>query len=111
MQYKQKFENDADSDANLFQSSFVPLQLISNFNNKVIWKNPTPSSPRFCRPIRIRFIKETANITRDEISYVESAVASLNPTNIYLQDKAFAVKHILQLTMIDTKVCNAACEN
>lgn len=40
-QYKQTFCNVVDSDANVFQSSLVPLQLICSTNNKVIWQNPT----------------------------------------------------------------------
>lgn len=57
-QYKVKFENISDSDANIFQSSTVPIRLICNTDNKtkIIWQNPVPSSPRYCRPIRIRFI-------------------------------------------------------
>lgn len=53
-QYKQKFENSTDSDSNIFQSTLVPLRLC--MNGKIIWQNPTPSSPRFCRPMRIRYI-------------------------------------------------------
>jgi hypothetical protein len=32
-QYKQKLQDDTDSDAFIFQSSFVPLKLVSNLNN------------------------------------------------------------------------------
>lgn len=45
VQYWQKFQNDSDSDANIFQSSFVPLLLVCSENNKLLWQNPTPSSP------------------------------------------------------------------
>lgn len=62
-EFKEKFLDDTSSDANIFQSSMVPLQLICAINKKVIWKNSTPSSPRFCRPIRIRFVKETQDVT------------------------------------------------
>jgi hypothetical protein len=50
-QHKQTFQNDSDSDAYIFQSSFIPLQLICGTNNKLIWQNPTPSSPRYCCPM------------------------------------------------------------
>lgn len=58
--FKQKFQNSTDSDANIFQSSFVLLRLLCNTGdqNKVIWQNPVTSSTRYCRPIRIRFIHE-----------------------------------------------------
>ncbi|CAL1672299.1 unnamed protein product [Lasius platythorax] len=46
-QYKQTFNDDSISDANVFFTSVVPLQLISvNHESKaqiVVWKNPRPS--------------------------------------------------------------------
>ncbi|KAK4883557.1 hypothetical protein RN001_006876 [Aquatica leii] len=78
--FKQKFINNSDSDANLFQSSFVPLQLSCGHEKQLIWQNPLPSSPRYCRPIRIRFVKETADITKEEISYIENKINLLEPT-------------------------------
>lgn len=110
-QFKQKFESCENSDSNIFQSSFVPLRLISKCNNKVVWENPTPSSPRYCRPIRIRFIKETSDITKGEIAYIQSAIDSFTPAIIYLQDKCFVINHVMLLTMVDAKICNAACDN
>ena len=65
-QFKQKFEGSCSTDASLFQSSFVPLRLISE-NGNIIWQNPTPSSPRFCRPIRISFIHESTEVTIQKI--------------------------------------------
>lgn len=109
-EYKRKFKNDADSDANIFQSSFVPLQLVVRSNKKIVWQNPTPSSPRFCRPIRIRFVKESADITNEEISYIEHASNTLAATNVTLNGNFYSVKHTMLLTMVDGKVCNAATE-
>lgn len=73
-QFKQKMENDV-TDSNIFQSSFVPLRLVCG--TKTLWQNPTPSSPRYCRPIRIRFVKETVDITQEEIEFVENAINAL----------------------------------
>lgn len=55
-EYKQKFTNPDDSDANIFVTSLVPIQLIqgnpnSKENKIILWQNPRPSSTRFCRPI------------------------------------------------------------
>ncbi|XP_069685850.1 uncharacterized protein [Periplaneta americana] len=108
-QFKQKFETDIDSDANIFQSSLVPLQLVCGTDiKKVIWKNPTPSSPRYCRPIKIRFVKESADLTREEIGYLESKIVTLNETKIEINGRNLVIKHTLILTMIDAKICNAA---
>ncbi|XP_045509227.1 uncharacterized protein LOC123704774 [Colias croceus] len=107
--FKQKFTDDADSDANIFISSFVPLKIVCGENNeKTVWQNPTPSSPRFCRPIRFRFIKESTDITKEEISYVENATKSLTPTTVNLDGGEFKFRHIMKMTMIDGKICNAA---
>lgn len=109
-EYKQKFKNDADSDANIFQSSFVPLRLVSQSNEKIIWQNSTPSSPRFCRPIRIRFVKESADIINEEIAYVDHSYNSLEATNVVVNGNPCYVKHKMLLTMVDGKVCNAASD-
>lgn len=104
MQFKMKFDNDIDSDANIFQSSVVPLQLICKFNKRIIWQNPTPSSPRYCRPIRIRFIQETSDLTNEEIHYIKAQIASLSVTKF----ENTSIQHKLLFTMVDGKVCNAA---
>jgi hypothetical protein len=103
VQYKQTFQNDSDSDAYIFQSSFIPLQLICGTNNKLIWQILTPSSPHYCRPTRIRYVKESTDITNDEINYLQSATISLHDTKVTLADKHFSIKHTLLLTMIDAK--------
>jgi len=47
-QFKQKFDNSTESDANIFQTSLVPLRLFCNTDTKkIVWQNPTPS-PRYC---------------------------------------------------------------
>lgn len=108
-QFKQKFISDSNlSDGNLFQSSFVPLRLLCSTNNKVVWQNPTPSSPRYCRPIRLRFIKETADVTREEIEHIQDAANNLEKTAVVKNEITYKVSHIMMLTMIDGKVCNSA---
>lgn len=108
-QFKQKFDNEADSDANIFQSCFVPIRLVCGKDTeRVLWENPTPSSPRFCRPIRFRFVKETTDITNEEIRYVQNGIHSLIATEVDIDGKKFFVKHQFIMTMVDGKVCNAA---
>ncbi|CAH2101214.1 unnamed protein product [Euphydryas editha] len=106
-QFKQKMANDA-TDSNIFQSSFVPLRLVCG--TKIVWQNPTPSSPQYCRPIRIRFVKENVDITQEKIEYVENAINALQKTKILLEEKSYSVKHTMMLTMVDAKVCNAATQ-
>jgi hypothetical protein len=105
IQYKQKFQNYDDSDANIFLSSLVPLRLLCG--KDVIWQNPYPSSPRFCRPIRMRFIKENKDVTNDEINYIERQAENLQAT-ILNKNKYIKIKHVLLSIMMDGKECNAA---
>lgn len=110
-QFKQKFGNTIDSDSSIFQSSFVPLRLFCNIGdkNKIIWQNPVPSSARYCRPIRIRFVHETKDITNEEMSYIENQIKNLKISELPRANGAILkIKHTLAFTMIDAKVCNAA---
>ena len=108
--YQQKFQDSTQDDSNIFQSSLVPLRLQSHIadRKKVLWQNPTPSSTRFCRPICIRFLHETVDITNEEIKYVEDQVTQLRRTKIMHPKAAAFVRHTLLPTMVDGKVCNAA---
>lgn len=110
--YKQKFEEDQDSDAHIFLTSFVPLELISgdlNSPNKVvIWKNARPGSSRYCRPIRLQFIHETSDITLKEKKYIEDQIEALKPSAVNFHGKQMYIDHHLLFTMIDGKICNAA---
>lgn len=106
--FKQKFEDSTGNDAYIFQSSFVPIRLCANMGDqkKIIWQNPVPSSPRFCRPIRIRFVHETSEVTKNEIKYINDQIKDLTETEVLGVN--LKIKHTLLLTMVDAKVCNAA---
>lgn len=107
-EYKQRITDPNISYANIFLTSFVPVQLVSGDPS---WQNPRPSSPRFCRPIRIQFVHETTDITVKEVDYVESQISSLSETVINLLNGNVSIKHKMLLTMIDGKVCNAVTKN
>ncbi|CAH1111441.1 unnamed protein product [Psylliodes chrysocephalus] len=104
IEYKMKFDHECDSDANIFQSSVVPLQLVYGPEKKILWQDPTPSSLRYCRPKRIRFIKETSDITNEEINYFKSQITAISRTEI----EDISIKHKMLFTMVDGKACNAA---
>jgi len=46
-EYKQSFENEGATDANMFLISLVPLRMTGT--NSLFWENPRPSSTRLCR--------------------------------------------------------------
>ncbi|XP_077272350.1 uncharacterized protein LOC143902954 isoform X2 [Temnothorax americanus] len=110
-QYKQKLDENSSSDESVFFTSYVPLQLIHvdtlTKETTVVWKNPRPSSPRFCRPIKIECAKESVDLTKKTTDYVEQQIKNLNPFETIINGKKVCVKYILTLTMIDTKVCNS----
>lgn len=58
--YKQRFEmnvNSPDTDSSLFITSVIPLRLKTI--NSILWNDNTPGSVRFCRPLKLQYIKET----------------------------------------------------
>lgn len=68
------------------------------------------SSSRYCRPIRIKFVKESTDITKDEISYVKNQIDYLE-NSVYAKECVSAsVKHFMAFTMIDGKMCDAATQ-
>ena len=59
---------------------------------------------------RIRFIHETADITNEEIGYINSQIQTLQETKISRTEGDLSIKHTLLMTTVDAKVCNAATE-
>lgn len=109
--YKQKFTEDGKSDESIFYASLVPLQLIHNNHETdeatIVWKNPRPSSPRFCRPIRLQFLHEDVQSTRKEVTDIEQQIGGLAPYATVQNGKSISVTYCMSFTMIDGKVCNA----
>jgi len=110
-EYKQKFSNGDLDDRSLFVTSYVPLQLVTQIDNTIIWKNPRPSSTRYCRPIRFQFKKETAKVSKDEAEYFDAKIKQLKPKELSVSNKKVVITHSLHLTMVDGKVCNAISES
>lgn len=116
--YKQ-IGNNADNsivdDSSILASSFVPLQIRTitegHDNQNILWQNPRTSSPRFCRPIRIRFVKETTDELAREISHIERQISLLVPTEVEVCGKTLKIIPKFLLTMVDGKVCNAMASN
>lgn len=103
-EYKQILAGESEliSDANLLISSLVPIRLINEDTNDVIWQNP--SSVRFCRPISIEFSKETPEKTNNLVNDIEAQIRVLAPTSAIIGEKTVTIKHELLLTMVDGKV-------
>lgn len=72
-----------------------------------MWKNPRPSSRRFCRPIKIEFLYETTEATVKQTEYIKEQAGKLLPFKTVINGKEIIVTYELALTMIHSKVCNA----
>lgn len=100
--YRQRFSaSDCEiTDEYLFAVCIVPLQIKKG--DAVLWQNNRPSSTRFCRPIKIIFEKESAELVKVEIDNIKRQIVSIVPTKLSF----FEVVHEFHLTMIDGKVFN-----
>lgn len=105
--YKQGFSkqegSSAKDDSNLFSVCLVPLQMTTD-SGHILWQNPRPSSVRYCRPIKILFEKETAELSKREIENVKNQIECIQPTTITSVNKEICIHHDFKLTMIDGKM-------
>lgn len=84
-EFKQKFsENATDiSDAFMYLASAVPIRLVSSDNKiKQFWQNSRPSSPRLCRPILFEFAKETPELIRKTVQYINDEISNLRQSTV-----------------------------
>ena len=98
--FKQKAGFDDDK---MLCVTLVPLRLVSE-EGHVLWANPTPSSPRFCRPVIVMYAKETRELTASTIAAIEQEILHLRP----FQYGHCSVTFHLAMTMVDGKVVNVA---
>lgn len=100
--YKQISDNELKDVMNgsLFVTSIVPLRLIDQDTEEILWKNPRPSSTRFCRPIRLQWVHETDLISKQEENYINDQISDLKPI---VYDWG-SINFSLALTMVDGKV-------
>lgn len=99
-------------DGSLFVSFYCPLQLICKSNaydpDQIVWKNPRPSSTRYCRPIHFQFAKETKELSVEQEAYFKNKISNLRLSSfIFNSSCEIKALHSLHLTMVDGKVCSA----
>ncbi len=95
--------------SSIFLTSLVPLQLITaagDVQHQVeIWRNPTPSSTRYCRPIEFNFQKETEDTVLRQQKKIVDQIAALVPTSFTSKNgTTFKISYQLEETMIDGKI-------
>lgn len=104
--YKQRFlEGENTTDEYFFLIAFAPLQLVqSGTEQNILWKNPRTSSTLYCRPIKFRFMKENANLIREEDSNMQRLINTL--VSYSDPDNNIEVTFTMIFTMLDGSVHN-----
>ncbi|XP_055697420.1 uncharacterized protein LOC129809645 [Phlebotomus papatasi] len=105
-EYKQKFLDPTSSDSAIFMTSAVPLKMSACSDGPEIWQNPLPASPKWCRPIRIQYVKENSTVVQQEYERMMVAIENLQPTSLDAQNFHITIKHRMMFTMADVKVLN-----
>jgi len=80
----------------------VPLKLLKS-DGTVIWKNPMPNSPKYCRPFKFFSCKETIDFIVREKAKTEREIETLKTLPFHSANIRFQ----MELTMVDGKVSNA----
>lgn len=100
-----QMSTSGSKDDSFFVTSIVPIRLVNQSTNDVIWQNPTCSSVRYYRPIRLQYLKESTEISQNEEKYIREQIKNLS---LYISDFG-TVNFNLELTMIDGKVLKKYC--
>jgi hypothetical protein len=86
-EYKQVFHDENIDDSKMFLAPIEPLRLCQKNDQSIVtWTNKAPSSTRSCRLVQFQFMKETTEVTKNEIARMESEIANLNETVICLNN-------------------------
>lgn len=101
--YNQQIDDFSTDDSNIYAITTTPLVLESS--EFVVWKNPCPSSVRFCRPLSLEFVKETKDLNVRTKQNIDMEIESLeNFVYILPSGKSITMSYELYLTMVDGKV-------
>jgi len=90
----------------LFITSMTPLLLRTKDGNKVLWKNKTPSSYRYNRPISIEFTRETETYVSRRFQDLRNQVSEISTVPIYINDFKINVKCSFFMSSVDGKILN-----
>ena len=96
------------TESSLFVVSVVPIKMYMKDNlTKIIEKNPTTSSTRYCRQKSFEYKTETDELSRNKKASIQQEIENLDTTTCDLESGRVEVSHVMVFTMIDGKVCSA----
>lgn len=107
--YKQGYQYPSTShvsESSLLATTVIPLRLLDT-SGTILWNNRTPQSTRFCRPLKLEFIKETKEVILKEESDLKEQINKLEKLRIQIDtNKNIEITFRLYVTVIDGKVLN-----
>lgn len=93
---------EVKSDDSVVSVSFKPIRLSAD--DQTIWRNKTPNSVHYCRPVEFQFIKETKQPVLNLYNRYEKEFQT--PVICEIQRYKFKVELDFKCTMLDGKTCN-----
>jgi len=73
---------------------------------EIIWNNKSAQSDKFCRPIKLQFVKESKEWILSEYNNLEKEISSLQLFQTITESTKISVEFVLSLTLIVGKVIN-----
>lgn len=98
------------NDSHIFLICLVPLRIYFNAvsgERQEVWSNNSPSSINLCRPIKMVFQKETADLIKREVESMMLQIQNLKATTLTINRISVDVSSELILSMVDGKVINS----
>ncbi|CAH1106956.1 unnamed protein product [Psylliodes chrysocephalus] len=100
-------KNKRDRPEISFESSSERTKRLKTKKLRDSTPNPRPASTRYCRPIKIEFIKESTEVSIMEKNRIDDQIKQLRKSTSIIQGKSLNKSHNLIFAMVDGKVCNA----
>lgn len=111
--YKQNFCDKSQSDSFLFNAFLCPLSL--QVDNKIIYENKSPGDSKLCRPLLIKYARETEQLTKEVANKIKIDLETCTPFTLLFKnesmEKKFNVTLLPASTMLDGKAMNAITGN
>jgi hypothetical protein len=89
--YQQKTSSAEFKDSDMMAVCISPLRLVTEDGGQTvtIWKNPRPSSTRFCRPVIFKFVKESQDVIQQMVDDMKAKIQNLEDIVVKLEDQHF----------------------
>jgi hypothetical protein len=93
-------------DGRLLLFSIAPLCFQTKMSGDILWRNPTPNSPRFCRPLKFFFTSESDDVVLREMAKLDREINDLEEIVLEISSVPVKCTFSLHCTMLDVKVIN-----